>query len=103
MCPEQELLLCCARTKVCAATASRIRRLASSQIDWTAVVEMASRHGVLPLLELNLRLVDAVPEAAASPLQTQLRLHGVLNLQAVAELQQLTSLFASNGIPCACL
>ena len=51
---EKDLLLCCARTTMDADSAARIRVLLRDDIDWSALLQTALRHGVMPLLYRSL-------------------------------------------------
>ena len=55
---EIGVLLCCARTRMDAASGARLRGLLQAGVDWDSLVEAAFRHGLLPLLHLNLRACD---------------------------------------------
>ena len=48
--PEEELLLCCARTDIGSDTAERIQCLCRGPMDWDYLIGAASAHGVKPLL-----------------------------------------------------
>jgi Uncharacterised nucleotidyltransferase len=104
MTPERELVVSCSRIRLAGGTVERIRELTAGPLDWRRVVEIASDHRVLPLLDLNLRRSDAViPQTISKLLTDQLRSNAFLNLQALAEVHELTELLRSVGIPCACL
>ena len=62
--PEIELLLCCARTCMDSRRAERLRTLLRKDIDWTYLLQMALRQGIMPLLYINLNSTcpDAVPK-----------------------------------------
>ena len=53
--PENELLLCCARTEASPVVSARIRELiASEKIDWDYLLQLARRHAVIPLVYVQL-------------------------------------------------
>lgn len=52
--PEGAMLLLCARTVVSAGDAGTLRRLAAGAVDWQALIALAAKHRLLPLLERNL-------------------------------------------------
>src|SRR5882724_1389156 len=102
MSPEQELVLCCARTRVSAEVAGQIKKLASDRLDWASILTLASEHRVLTLLDLNLRRTGAtIPQAVTDSLLERSRTNTFLNLQGVAEVHDISALFRSNDIPCA--
>jgi len=61
--PEDDLLLCCARTCLDARHAARLRSLLHSEIAWSYLLPAAQRHGLVPLLYTHLHssAQDAVP------------------------------------------
>jgi hypothetical protein len=83
---------------------SRANQKTGVLLDWAGVLSLASEHRVLTLLDLNLRRTGAtIPQAVTdSPLERS-RTNTFLNLQGLAEVHDMTRLFRSNGIPCACL
>lgn len=70
--PEIQLLLCCARTVVPSNQRDQIEALASGSMDWSALIQMAGQHGVLPLLYQNLK----THAHATVPVLGQLRQYG---------------------------
>ena len=52
---EGAMLLLCARTVMSVEGAERLRRLAAGVVDWQALVALAAKHRVLPLLDRNLK------------------------------------------------
>jgi hypothetical protein len=99
--PEIELLLCCARTRVNAETATRIRDLVQEQIDWTYLIETAISHGVMPLLYRNLSSLcpAAMPKPVGGEARDWFHAHVQRNLFLTAELLRLLRVFADHGIP----
>src|SRR5262245_19761424 len=71
--PENELLLCCARTCVEPEIAHRISRLLRQNINWRRLVAAALGHGVMPLLYQSLN--TTCPEAVPTSILAQLRNH----------------------------
>src|SRR2546425_5642680 len=69
--PEDELLLCCARTHIDAARAERIRALLQHNLDWAYLHQAAYAHMMRPLLYWHLRITcpEAVPKTAMDYLQ----------------------------------
>src|SRR5260370_15342829 len=85
---ELELLLHCARTRVDAETSAKIAALLGRGVEWARVQELASIHGVLPLLYHTLvpAFADSIPDAFLSELQTQFYENVSRNLAMVSEL-----------------
>jgi len=98
--PEHSLLLDCAATRLDAARRARIKARLAESIDWLYLVETAARHGVMPLLTVNLRAVcsGAVPAAVLDDLQTRFRKNTISNLLLASETRSLLNLFAAHGI-----
>lgn len=98
--PEVELLLCCARTRLPAALAERVRSLAAGDLDWSYLLWLARSHRVLPLLCRHLQAIcpDALPEAIARQLASYARALAQHNLLQTAELLRLVRVFSSEGI-----
>ena len=48
--PEVELMLCCARTCSTPRTRVRVKEIATQGIDWQAFIQLATSHGVRPLI-----------------------------------------------------
>jgi hypothetical protein len=97
---EVELLLCCARIKIDIATAERLRTLLQEDIDWGYLLQLAFRHGVMPLLywTLNNTWKEAVPQAFLTQLQNDFEGNTLHNLRRTKKLLELLNLFESNGI-----
>lgn len=72
---EIELLLCCAHTHVDDGNVDRITFLAQQELDWNFLIQLASNHGVLPLLYTNLKAIcpEAIPTAALDLLHRSFR------------------------------
>jgi len=101
ICPEDELLLCCARTCVDAATAKRISRLLRADLDWAYVMRTALSHGVMPLLYWSLHTTcpAEVPEAFRNALRDRFYANAGRNLCLTAALLQILHLLEGHGIP----
>jgi hypothetical protein len=99
--PEIKLLLCCARTSISSETAEQIKTLLQQDIDWTYLIETASRHAVMPLLYQSLK--TTCPEAVPKPILSRLRHHyhvnALHNLFMTRELLNLLNLFKTHDIP----
>jgi hypothetical protein len=71
--PEQELLLACLRTRLSSEIFDRVRATVDQRIDWIALIRMAMRHDVMPLLYRCLQQAhpNSVPENVLKPLRTR--------------------------------
>ncbi|MDJ0798451.1 MAG: nucleotidyltransferase family protein [Calothrix sp. MO_167.B12] len=97
---ENELLFCCARTSIDNKTAERIQVLLQEDINWSYLVDIAARHGVIPLLYKNLNNISpkTIPQNVLSQLQTIFHTNTAQNLFLSHELLKLLNLFEANGI-----
>jgi uncharacterized membrane protein YqaE (UPF0057 family) len=88
--PEDELLLCCAKTSVDTATAARINKLLQSdkKIDWEYLLQQACQHGVFLLLYQN--LITSYSESIPKNIQP--------HLQAYCHIKTARNLFLSTRI-----
>jgi hypothetical protein len=98
--PEIELLLCCARTSIDAATAERMQVLIAAGIDWDLLLQHAGRQGVLSLLHKSLSCSEivSVPEVALERLTAYARSLAVKNLFLTRELLRIIELLREQGI-----
>ena len=99
--PENELLLCCARTRMDSKRADQLRCLLQKDIDWTYLTQMALRHGVMPLLCFNLNSTcpNAVPKTTLEQYRGYFQSNALNNLFLTSELLKLLHLFKDHGIP----
>lgn len=99
--PEVCLLLHCARTRLDAQRANRIKSLVSKDIDWAYLVRMARGHGVMPLLYRSLNSVcsEAVPKLTLEELREHFYANAGRNLFLAKELIKLLQLFDAQEIP----
>jgi hypothetical protein len=98
--PEVELLLCCARTQIDSITKKKIQTLVKQDIDWSYLIQMSARHGVMPLLYQSLNTVcpQAVPKSVLSKLRNSYHRNAQRNLSLTNELVHLLKLFQENKI-----
>ena len=98
--PENELLLCCARTQVSQAVGTRIEELIAKQIDWEYLFALARRHSIIPLLWLQLErhAPDLVPPAFLAKLKLQYQQNSARNTILSSEQCRITRLFSDAGI-----
>jgi len=98
--PEDELLLCCARTDIGSHTAERIQSLCRGPIDWVYLIGAASAHGVKPLLCSTLikTCPGAVPKSTLDQLRRYFQAHSLKNLFLTRELIRLLDVLEKNSI-----
>ncbi|NET24091.1 nucleotidyltransferase family protein [Okeania sp. SIO1I7] len=99
--PENELLLCCARTYLDAKNSEKLKNLLQKDIDWEYLIEIANLEGVIPLLYWNLNTIcpESVPQATLSKLKDNFYATTSYNLTLTSELLKLLELFETNDIP----
>lgn len=99
--PEDELLLCCARTCMDSVRAERIKTLLQEALDWVYLLRTARPHGMLPLLywSLNTTYPEAVPKATLQQLRHYFYANAGHNLFLTDTLLKLLQLFEMHGIP----
>jgi Uncharacterised nucleotidyltransferase len=95
--PEWALLLELARANP---DPPRIATLATGPLDWSALLALAQRHGLLPLLTRRLKTVSAdfLPSEICRQLQERNRAHELFALSLSGELFRLLQRFASAHI-----
>lgn len=98
--PEEELFLCCARTRIDPQRAERVRGLLRQEIDWTYLIRTAHRHGVMSLLYASLNSVcpELVPRGARYYLRDHFCSNAARNLFLTDELLRLLKLLAAQEI-----
>ncbi len=98
---EVQLLLCCTRTFINAATAETIENLCYDDLDWTWLLSLAAQHDVSCLIYQTLQ--DTCSEAVPAPVINQLRQEfqtcTLNNLFFTQELLKLLALFEAHHIP----
>jgi hypothetical protein len=99
--PEMNLVLSCARTQITPEISDRIRAAVQKDIDWIALIRLAMRHDVMPLLYRSLRQVcpDSVPESVFGPLRARYEAQAAQARRYAEELVRILSLFEEQGIP----
>jgi hypothetical protein len=100
-CREKQLLVCCARTRVTAENARRIREIAAQPLDWDYLLAEAEANSITPLLERHLPAIapDSPPPAAREQLKNTSRTNTVRCLYLTAELINILKLFRAQEIP----
>lgn len=98
--PEVDLLLCCARTQITPEISNRIRVLVENGIDWIALIQLAMRHDVMPLLYRSLEQVgpNSVPEGVLGPLRTRYDKWATQARRRTEELARVLQFMAEHGV-----
>lgn len=80
--PEDQLLLCCVNTWKDAKNETKIKSLINSDLDWDYLLELASRHKLLPLLYWQLEHIclDEIPSEFMQNLKEFLKNNASKNL-----------------------
>ena len=99
---EEQLLLCCARTRINPQIRDRIRALVRGPLDWEAAYSGAKEHGVLPLLCGNLLAVcpEDILERWRKRLKADLLEITQRNLYLTTEVFRLSRLFHAKDLFC---
>jgi Uncharacterised nucleotidyltransferase len=97
---EEQLLLCCTRTKVDEVIADQINQLIQQLIDWEELIELAIYHQVIPLLYRNLKQVNSelIPAEVLSQLQNLNFANVALSLSLTSKLLNILIWFATENI-----
>jgi hypothetical protein len=103
--PEAALLLDCARARFDPAVRVRVRERIHGALDWPRLLLLAERHGVTPLLFLELEYAtgagrdrDEYPPPALATLRARASRNTARQLLLVAELRDVLGAFESHGI-----
>ena len=98
--PEIACVLLCARTPFSEDHARRLRAFAAAGLDWDRAIDFAFRHGLMPLLHLNVNATcpELVPPGPRARLREQFRRTSALNLFLAAELRSLLEAFGARGV-----
>jgi hypothetical protein len=98
--PEAELICCCARSQMEEAIAARIKVLLQ-KVDWVKVIQLAFRHGMMPLLYWHLKAIcpDEIPEAILVQLRSYFQSGAQRNLLQTGELLKVLSWFKQHDLP----
>jgi Uncharacterised nucleotidyltransferase len=99
--PEEEFLLRCARACVGTASVERVVEPLRQVADWEYVFQLASRHGLAPLISRLLNQIDAseLPRPLLAQLLRASRDRAARSLELTAGLFRLLDLFDLNRIP----
>jgi hypothetical protein len=99
--PEMALLLCCARRQLTGGDQQQLRQCSANVSDWHRVIQMASWHGLLPLLHKHLDGLGpgAVPKGPRACLRRLFLESAEAGLRRSAELLGLLHYFEKHGVP----
>jgi Uncharacterised nucleotidyltransferase len=100
ICPEIELLLCCASTFINDKQAGKIKYLLEKNIDWEFFIQTAVLHKVMPLAYTTLNSVarDAIPQEVLNKLRSYFHGNAQTNLFLTGELLKILASLEANGI-----
>jgi hypothetical protein len=97
--PEHQMLICVARRSLDVGATEKLRRLLRGDLDWTYLLAMADRHGLIPLLHKHLgSLGQAVPAEVLSRLRDLDQENTSTSLLLTGELIKLLDFLAARGI-----
>ena len=99
--PELEVLLCCARPHIDAQATARLQSLLSAGIDWSTLNQLATCHGLQPLLYKTLKTTGShcVPPTILQDLQDQFHRNARHSLILTKALLEALALLQAHGIP----
>jgi len=99
--PEEELLLCCARTRITPEISQRITAVAQEEVNWLQLTRLALRHGVLPLLYSNLKQIcpNGAPKSVLEPWRVRCEAAAAEGRLLTEELVRILCRLESQGIP----
>jgi Uncharacterised nucleotidyltransferase len=97
---EKKILLACARTRMSAELAARIRALITIDLDWQALDTAAAEHGVAPLVcsQLLAHFAEVIPVEWQMRMRRQLEETAQRNLYLTAEMFRLANNFRAEGM-----
>jgi len=98
--PEVDLLICCARTCSAPQMRVRIKEIATQGVDWQAFLQLATSHGVRPLVYQSLHSTcwEVLPEAARQELSRFYSANSAKNRFLAGELLHILQLFEAEHI-----
>lgn len=101
VCPEVQVLLCCAQCYHDPASASQLLPLLRHDLDWAALIGLALRHRVLPLLYRGLQTISPgmIPHAIQTELQHYFHANARRNLLQAGTLLKLLRVLEMHHIP----
>ena len=99
-CPEKQLLVRCARSRLRPTDVEVIRGLVGQALDWEYVLAEAVENSIVPLLNKSLRQAapDLVPSSVLEKLKESSRANTIRCLYLSAELGRILQLFQAESI-----
>lgn len=103
--PETLLFLACCRFSPSESEINRMRSIAGQVYDWSEVITLAGRHGLVSPVYRNLRLHlnDFAPFDLVTELQKSYMFNTMSSLRLASELGRVSKLFDTGKIPILCL
>jgi hypothetical protein len=97
---ELLLVLACARAQLNPAAAGEIASAAGQPLDWLKATDLASGHGLSPVLisQVQLHVAARVPERVRLYLIERFRAHTITNFELTKELLEILSLLEKGGV-----
>ena len=98
---EQDLLLCCARTRADASTRERIEALVGGDLDWDRFLQLANVHQVTPLVASMIcgAFASRCPPDVIGRLRSDARAVALRGLRLAHGLADVLDLFRAHAIP----
>ncbi len=99
---EEQLLLCCARTKLSKNKRDEIRKLVNNGLEWDCLLQMGKAHGLAPLLYSHLHRIDyehRIPQPIMDQLHNIYYSNLARNLLLYNESSRVLKSFEEKGIP----
>jgi hypothetical protein len=99
--PEEELLICCARTFLDQGKTLQIKTFVQRNIDWSFLIQKALKHGLISLLYQSLKKTcpDSVPADVLNQLRDYSIANTLRNMSLTDELFRLLQIFELHNIP----
>jgi hypothetical protein len=100
MCPEDELIFCCARNQIDSETKDKINSLLQKDLNWVKMIASAYEQNVTKLFyfQLNSICPEEVPKKYLDVLRSYFRKYAQANLILTVKLLEVLELFGSNDI-----
>jgi len=98
--PELQLLLACARAQLNPAAAGEVVSAAAQPLDWLKVIDLASGHGLGPILswQVQQHAMARVPETIRLCLIERFRAQTIRNFELTRELLEILSVLEKSGV-----
>lgn len=101
--PEEEVLLCCARTQMTSETHSKLAALLNEDMDWKHIVDSSDLHEISPLLYWNLKGFEKTPDDVIAHFKRRYLETVGRNMIFYHELAKILGVFSDAAIPVICL